>query len=152
MKKRTEKISGILPLLLFAVAAVCVFFVLLAGVGVYTRLNGRDEAAYEKRTAAGYLTEKVRQCSGNVHWDALDGTGALVLEEGEFLTRIYCHEGWLWELYSEKDSGAGPEDGEQILPLRSLEGSLEEGLLTLALTLENGEEQKILLHIRGVAS
>ena len=152
MRKRTEKISGILPLLLFAVAAVCVFFVLLAGVGVYTRLNGRDAVAYEKRTAAGYLTEKVRQCPGNVHWDFLDGIGTLVLEEGEFLTRIYCHEGWLWELYSDKDSGAGLEDGEQILPLRRLEGSLEEGLLTLDLTLENGDEQTILLQIRGVAS
>ena len=63
MKKEQEnsKITGLMALLVFAVFAVCVLGVLLTGAGVYKRLVGSGAEDYSRRTAAQYVTTRVRQ-------------------------------------------------------------------------------------------
>ena len=95
--------AGLAALLLFGVFAVCVVLVLLTGADAYRGLTQRDQSAYSHRTAAQYLTTRVRQAEG-LRTEPFGDTRALVLEEtleGEtYLTRVYCHEGWLRELYT----------------------------------------------------
>lgn len=150
-----HSLSSLMALLLFAVFAVSILSVLLAGTQVYRRITERDAAAYAHRTAVQYLSTKVRQsdASGMVGVEDFCGTDALVLTEdldGEvFLTRIYCHNGYLYELFSPADLEAMPEDGEQLLPLRSLDLELAQNLLRISLTEENGTPVRFHLTLRS---
>jgi len=142
-------------LLLFAVFAACVLSVLLTGGQVYQRLAQRDDASYDRRTVTRYLTTKVRQ-SGGIEAVSLSDFGqgqALVLFEeigGEiYLTRLYCHDGRLRELFCAAEDPLSPEDGEEILPLEALSCRLEGSLLTLILTEEDGDTIQLNLALQG---
>ena len=150
-----HQLSGLLALLLFAVFAVCILSVLLAGTQIYQRLTQRDDAAYSHRTAVQYLSTKVRQsdCMGMIHVEDFCGADALVLTEeleGEvFQTRIYCHDGWLYELFSPEGLEALPEDGEPLLPLQSMDLTLSEQLLQFSLTESDGTNTDFRLALRS---
>ena len=106
--------DGLVGLLLFGVFAVCVLSVLLTGAKAYRRLTERDQAAYNRRTAAQYIATRVRLREG----------------EGPFVTYVYCHDGYLMELYCAEDAGLEPQDGEKVLKADSLTAAMEDGLLT----------------------
>lgn len=147
--------DGLLALLLFGVFAACVLSVLLTGAQVYSRLNQRDQAAYNQRTGLQYLATKVRQAGqgGLVRVEDFGGEEALVIAEeaeGElYLTRIYCHQGWLWELFSAGEDEFLPGDGEKLLAARDLKLELEDGLLRAELTDGAGQTVAITLALRG---
>lgn len=128
--RQKHHLEGLAALLLFGVFAVCVLMVLLTGADTYHRLNQRDQLAYDSRTAAQYITTKVRQA------DRLDcisverfGSGdALALTDhigGElYVTRVYTYNGYLMELFSAQGDEMSPEDGEQLMPLEGLAASM----------------------------
>ena len=148
-------ISGLMALLLFAVFGVCVLAGLLGATDLYQRLSQRDAVSYEHRTAAMYLTTKVRQSDRRhaLRTESFGDGDALVYREeldGEsFETRIYCYDGQLRELFSPASLEAMPEDGEPLLPLQALELQLEHGLLTAVLTEPDGTQQHLLLRLRS---
>ena len=157
MKHRNGKrsISGLAALVLLAVFAAGMLSVLLTGAGVYERLTRTGAAAGSSRTCTQYLAAKVRQAPapGSVSLSDFHGIPALQIREeinGQpFLTRIYCRDGWLTELFTAADAGLLPEDGEKVLPAQSLSGTQEYGLLQLAVTDENGIPHTLLLSLRG---
>jgi hypothetical protein len=122
-----------------AALALCALFLLLAmgltllGSGVY---RGTVAAADENdacRTALSYLANQVRRgdTAGGVVVGALDGVPAVALSEGEdYVTYLYCYDGQLRELYTQRGSGLTPADGLAILPLDELVISLDGPLLT----------------------
>lgn len=132
--KRSSKITDLLALVVFAVFAVCVLVVLLTGAKVYQNLVRSGGESYAARTAVQYIATRVRQAE-NVCVEDFDGCDALVLREeidGEcYVTRVYCHEGHIRELFSPEDAALSPEDGEPVLEAESLSFSLEDGLLTV---------------------
>ena len=150
-----QNISGLLALLLFAVFAVCILSVLLSGTEVYQRLTDRDDAAYTHRTVVQYLSTKVRQadCAQMIAVEDFCGTTALVFSEdleGEiFDTRIYCRDGYLYELFSPASRDAVPEDGEPLLPLQSMEIVWEDNLLRFSLVEADGTPAAFLLSTRS---
>ena len=156
MKQQIQmrSLSTVAALLVLAVFAVGILSVLLGGVNAYTRLTQRDQAAYENRSAAQYLATKLRQTSGSEAVSVApfgDGQALVIAEvvEGDmYLTRIYCYKGWLMELYSAAGDFA-LEDGEKLLPLKSLELQLEGRLLTAVYTAHDGKTQTQTLWIRG---
>ena len=99
--------DGLTVLLLFAVFAVCILLVLLLGADTYRGITQRGQAAYDRRTAVQYLSAKVRQAK-NGGAVSLSSSGAagdtLSLAEraggGDYVTLIYCYDGWLRELFS----------------------------------------------------
>lgn len=145
-------IDTLAALLLFGVFAVSVLAVLLTGAGAYRRLVERDRADYARRTAVQYVATRVRQADslGLVAVEDFQGVTALVLrEEGGYATRIYCHEGYIKELYAADEDLLVPWDGEEILAARGLELSLDDGLLTIAATDEDGVESALVLSLRS---
>lgn len=134
MNEKTTKITDVLALLVFAIFAVCVLLVLLGGAKVYRQVVAQGEAQFEKRTAAQYVTMRVRQAEA-VTVDTFGEGDALVIAEkldGEtYLTRVYCCDGYLRELYCAEDAALLPRDGEKILPADSLKLSLTGDLLTV---------------------
>ena len=154
-ERAKQNISGLLALLLFAVFAVCILSVLLSGTQIYQRLTDRDDAAYTHRTVVQYLSTKVRQadCAQMITVEDFCGTPALVFSEdleGElFDTRIYCHDGYLYELFVPASLDAVPEDGESLLPLQSMEITQEGSLLRFSLVEADGSLTDFLLSTRS---
>ncbi len=157
MRKWSSKLhmNSLLALLLFAVFAVSILSVLATGAGIYKRLVERDDAAYTWRTAERYISAKVRQCASaeGVCVENFGDGDALTLREeiggAVFLTRIYCSEGYLRELFSMEGSPMTPEDGEKILPMAALEAQCFNGLLTLHLIDGEGVRRELLLALRS---
>ena len=131
MRERLRKsdMGGLLALLLLGVFGVCGLSVLLTGAGAYRGLAERDREAYSWRTAAQYLTTKVRQADqwNGVSVENFGGRDALALTEeigGEdYVTRVYCDGGYIRELFSSADADLAPEDGEKIIEADALKFS-----------------------------
>ena len=150
-EKRKFSISTLGPWLLLAVFGAGILAVLLSGAGAYRDLVQRDRQAYDSRTASQFLTTKVRQ---NPHAEVTrfgDGDCLLLREtyDGvEYWTRIYCHDGWLMELFTLGGADFAPEDGEKVLPAQSLTLRQEAGLLHVLLTDGSGTETVLVLSPR----
>lgn len=161
-ERRQNHITTLAALALLAVFAVSVLLTLLAGAGAYRRLVDRDAAAFDARTAAQYIATRVRQSdaafslSGEnaVSVEYFQGVYCLALREwnadyGDYVTRLYYHDGSLWELYTAADGEAELTDGERVLELKNMTLALEDGLLEAVLTLKNGERETVRLSLQG---
>ena len=152
---RKHHIDGLLALLLFGVFAASILSVLLTGAQVYQRLTQRDQNAYDQRTCVQYLATKVRQAAvgSRVTVEQFGGADALTITEElggeEYLTRIYCYDGWLWELFTADRDGFLPEDGEKLLSAQALTLELSGGLLRAELTDSSGQTLSLTLALRG---
>ncbi len=144
MKQAGNRLAGLLPVLVFALFALCLMGVLLTGTGVYRRISQSGIQADQRRTAALYLTTRVHQAE-DVRIEAFEGVMALVFPqelEGEtYLTRVYCRDGWLWELFCSAQAQLTPEDGEPLVRLEQLDMVLENGILQL----DTGDHQLVLI-------
>lgn len=155
IRRNERKTDGLLVLLLFAVFAVCVLSVLLTGADAYRGLAARDQTGYERRTAGQYLVTRLHQSdvAGAVTVEQFGGVDALVITErydGElYQTRIYCHGGYLRELFTVSGTGFLPSDGEKILEAERMTLKLEDGLLTAELTDTAGQTQVLSVYLRS---
>ena len=156
MKKPVSQhhMDTLAALLLFGIFAACVLTVLLTGADAYGRITDRDSEAYDRRTCIQYVATRVRQAdtAGGVSLEVFGGVKALVLKDAEdenCLTRVYYHDGYLMELYSEADVDLTPEDGEKVIRCDWMRLSLEDGLLTVDLLDPQGEVTTVRLALRG---
>ena len=155
--RRQNHITALAALALLAVFAVSILLALLAGAGAYRRLVDRDAAAFDARTAAQYIATRVRQndAAGGVAVEDFCGVDCLTLQEwnggyaGDYVTRVYCYDGSLWELYTAVDMEADLADGDRVLDLDAMALSLEDGRLNAVLTLKTGETETVTLSLRG---
>ena len=150
MKEKTTQgnILHLLPLLLFALLTLCLVGLSLGGAGVYRAVAERDGAAYQARTAALYLSTRVRQAEDLTVVRFGDGNALCLREDIDgqcYETYIYCHEGWLRELFTAADSGLGPDAGECVLELAALNIQSSESGLSLGLQHENGNGEELFL-------
>lgn len=149
-----RKADKLLILLLFGVFAVCILSVLLTGADIYHRLASRDQHSYDQRTATQYLTTRVHQADrlGDILVRDFEGHDALVfsevIEDETFETLVYCHDGYLRELFTAAGSGFMPQDGEKILAAQDLSMDQNGRLLTLELIDPTGEALNLNLYLR----
>ena len=147
--------SGIAALVIFCVFALCALGVLLTGANSYRSLTQRDAQSYDSRTVVQYLSTKVRQTAApeSVEVAQFEGVTALCFSEelqgNTYITRIYCYDGWLKELFTAGDADLLPEDGERIAPLAALEISREGNVLHFAVTDVRGETAQLVRLLRG---
>ncbi len=150
MKGKTGDWTALATLLVFTLFAICLLLVLLTGAGVYRRLADRGDEGHVSQTAAQYITTRVHQ-GREPRVEDFEGCEALTFSEEyggtPYLTRIYCWDGWLRELFSAQETSLSPADGEKILKLDRVDFSLENGVLTviiqeesLNLTLREGRQ------------
>ena len=153
MKK--QYLHGVLPLLIFALFATALLSVLVAGARIYASLSERDDEAFTYRTAAQYVSAKVNQTEhqDEITVESFGGTTALVLpavyDDTVCLTRLYCYDGHLYELFSFDGIEMFPEDGEKILPLSDFSASIEDELLIVDLDGTDGKTTTLRLHLEG---
>ena len=118
MKEKPSNLTEFLALAVFALFALCLFGVLLTGAKVYRNLVDQGSRSYADRTAAMYLSTRVRQ-SGGITVEDFDGCTALVSREEidgrTYVTRVYCYDGYLRELFCAENAALSAEDGEIVL-------------------------------------
>lgn len=161
MKQNNHTALSHLPvLILFTILAMSVMLVLLTGEDVYQRIARRDDTAYTRRTAAQYLTTRVRQadssgCIAASPFDGNAGPETLILKEyidgSAYETRIYCYDGYLRELFCPSGAVFSPGDGEPVIPAQSLDLDLvsNPGSILMELTSEDGTAQTLYLLLRS---
>lgn len=156
MKQPTTKtkLSDLAALLVLGVFALCVLLVLLTGADVYGKLVDRGQGDYTRRTATQYIATRIHQADqGAVTLENFAGQEALVLWEtiggSSYLTRVYCYEGWLWELFTAEGGNFSPEDGQRLLEAETLSFSLENGLLKAEIGFSDGITRELVFHLRN---
>ena len=154
MKKQSIKITDIALLLLFSVFALCLLLLLLTGAEIYRDINSMAEQAHTRRTADRYISTRVRQAdsSEQLSIGSFDGCQALCISEDidgqSYLTRIYCFDGGIRELFSEADSPVKASDGERLIPAESMSFSLDGNRLYVQLS-QDGCSRSIELMLRS---
>jgi hypothetical protein len=154
MKKQVgdKSISALAALLTFTLFASCILSVLLSGAGAYRRLSQRDKEDFQRSTCAQYVATKLHQVDDCVTVGSFGGQDALLISQEldgeEYLTRIYCFNGYLMELFSAADADFSPEDGERVLPLKDFSLSLEGELLTAKMTGEDDAVVELCISLR----
>ena len=154
MKDRNGKFSidGVLALVLFGIFALCVLAVLLLGARGYQRLTRRGQASYDQRTAVQYIVTRVHQADRQ-NAVSIDGTELLALSEVvdgvTYVTRVYCHDGYLRELFAPANLEFHPDMGEQILPAQSVQFRLDGDLLSVEIIDSSGETISVCVTLRS---
>ena len=111
---------------LFTLGLLCVFTasalaVVLIGAHVYKSTAEDMDANYTTRTSLSYMAEKIRQhdVSGSVSMGKIEDRDALILletiEDKEYATYIYEDEGYIKELFTQKENTPKKSQGESIL-------------------------------------
>ncbi len=148
-----RNLGSMLALFLAGVFAVCILSVLLTGANAYSSLSGRDQTAYDRRTCSQYVATKIRQAGpAGVRIESFGTGDALVLSETlggtEYLTRIYCYDGWMRELFAAAEGSFAPEDGEKVMEAERLDTELADGLLSVEITAGEGEPVRLYFDLR----
>ena len=149
MKNNTHrKLTQLLGLLVFALFAVCVAAVLLSGVKSYQTLTRRGAMAHEQRVAVRYLTTRFRQAP-SVRVEDFCGLQTLTIREEiqgkTYLTRVYCYEGSIRELFSGESAKVTPKDGEEVLAAQELSFSQEGRQLAVEIVHPDGATHTLVL-------
>lgn len=128
--------SGLSLFLAVAVFALMALLTVVLGAGVYRSVVGRAEVNHEARTAMAYVTGKLRANTGDVSLEQTEvGDDMLVLSEeiggANYETRIYAHEGTLYEIFAAAEIDFAPDQGQPIAALEAFSAEKEENALRL---------------------
>lgn len=134
-----SRLLEIMPnLLLFFLFVCCMFLVLFGGTKIYKSVSAVMEEQFSVNTCTSYITAKIR------HYDKEDGVSigkigdieAILLRETirdeEYVTYLYCFEGYLMELFCMENMEVAPVDGQNVMPLDDLQCNKENGLLSFS--------------------
>ena len=138
------KIDLLALLLLLLAFSVTILSLLLTGAKSYRALTERDARTQERRIEELYIGNRIRQAESPaaLRLAVYDGTQCLEIEswigEEAYLTRVYCFEGWIRELFTAADYAFSPMDGEKIAKAESLSFAEEGPMLKAVLEAEDG--------------
>lgn len=133
-----KSIHNILILVLALIFILGMFALVLAGINVYHSISEQMEINYSVYTGLDYISAKIRSSDryGGVEITDFSGIPALLLYEDldgyEYMTYIYCKDGFLMELFCESGAGLSPDDGSPLLEMDSLDLENSGGLFKIA--------------------
>lgn len=146
MKRTTPSshaISGVFVFLLLGIFAVFSTVMVLLSARAYKGAVDRLADHNAARIAPAYLRSMVRADDEKdvVFVEEKAGVTAVVLRnvyDGEaYVTRIYCHDGMLYEWFSEEENEFIPAEGESVCACEALEAQVTPGLLSVRLKLND---------------
>ena len=149
MKQRMG-VNSLISLILFTLFALSMLLCLLFCASRYAALTENGQSAFESRTAGAFFSTKVRQCDdmGKISIEAICECSALAFSESidgeDYVSYIYCHDGYLKELFTLADIEHLPEDGEKLFALDSVSFSLDGRTLSIEYQSDLGVSSLIL--------
>ena len=130
-KERNSKFDLLAVLLLLCVFSVAILSLLLTGARSYKGLTESSQAAAEMQTESLYISNRIFQAESKARLE-IESYGDVqclcayeTVGDEEYVTRVYCHDGWIKELYSSADMDFLPEAGEKIMKADGLSFELE---------------------------
>lgn len=140
-------------------ALLCIFafgslMTVVLGSNTYKGIKEDMDSNFEFRTTLSYISTKVRQSDeiDSIQIVEKDGIDALVLEKvdnGEILqTWIYEYQGFLYEVYIEKDTPFLLEEGLAMIPSYGLSFDLTGNLLRIQTEDHRGNPHSLSLSFR----
>jgi len=154
--------SIIFVLTLAGIFAASVLMVLMLGVSVYGNLQKTAEVQFQDRVSFSYVATKIRahDRTNAIRVDEFAGSSALFLDDEfygeEFTTIIYTYNGWLKELFTDKESTLEEDTwltgsaGMPLLEVSYLSFEMKTAtLLTITYIDGNGDKQQMFLNLRS---
>lgn len=118
-KKHTVDILFVL--ILFGVFAFSAFMLVILGSNVYSNTVDSMENNFSNRTSYAYITEKFRQndSANSISTNLINSNAAFIftetINETDYQTILYIHDGYLKELLIKKGDSLPLEAGNTIL-------------------------------------
>lgn len=160
-RRNESKFGIVMPFMLFTVFALCVITVLITGAKIYKSFTARDQIGYDHRTVSQYLTTRIRQSDAEKAYFIGDFHDPVSKPQGDtfyfceyfgeetYYTRIYCHDGYLYELFSVSNEPFDPRDGEKILPVGNVQFSVADDIVTANIEYADGTHQTLHIYMRS---
>ena len=134
-----QKIDTVFVLIIFCVFAISVLMVLMLGANIYQNVTETTQEDSAERLALSFIWTKLKNddVAGNMSVGRFHSCPALFFDE-EFdrtiyRTVIYHYDGWVYELFSEKDLDFLPEDGTKLVEISDLRfDELEYGMIKIS--------------------
>jgi len=126
IKKHAHTIDNIFTITIFLIFIATLFVILTSGAKVYNNLSQKTDKRYNEVTALSYISNKVRSYNeaGKIYITSFGGADALALEQTidaeDYVTLLYCYNGYLMELYYKKGTDFAPGDGAEILAVSDI--------------------------------
>ena len=144
-------------LMLTCVFGATLLMSLVAGAGVYRRVEDRGEDSTQTRVGLSYITAKIHgyDQTGMLEVGSFGESGAVFLYEDidgfVYETILYVYNGSLMEMLCEKGWEMSPQFGDPITPALALAVTEpREGVLRLALTQPDGQTCSADVYVRSV--
>ena len=145
---------------IFVLAIACAFaasilMVLMLGVNVYGNIQNTSNEEFNDRVCLSYISAKVRSNDrfGEVETGTFGEGSALYMYQEfdgvEYNTIIYAYDGWLRELFCERDL-LPPESGTPVLEIESVTfDAVKPNLLAVEYLDKNGKSGKVFVGLRS---
>lgn len=153
--KRGHSFDVILTMLLFGVFTCSVLAVLMMGAQSYQGIATTIQESYEERTCLQYIATKITHFSGEnaVTVTEFGDGSALALEQtindNDYITYIYCYNGYAMELFCEKGVYLEPSAGFHIMEVAELSMvAVADNLIHLTCT-GSGGSAELFVGLRG---
>ena len=123
---RKQRIDTVFVLIVFCVFAVSVLMVLMFGASIYKNMTEISHDGSDERLVLSYIWTKVKNHDNadSIYIDDFYGVTALcfdeLIDDTIYRTAIYHYDGWVFELFCEKDLDLYPEDGVRVLSIADL--------------------------------
>lgn len=148
--KRHHSIAGVFVFLLLGLFALMSMLLVLEGARAYRAAVDLTSRHNTERVMHAYIRNAVRaeDTVGAVTLEEVDGVPVIRIrqememrdeDDTPFSNYIYCYEGMLMSQYLEDDHPLHLEQGEDICQVAACEMSLEDNMLHVVLTDENGK-------------
>ncbi len=156
MRREAEKKHNIDILFQMAVFLLFTFFsivLLLLAVNFYRSIVERSERNENARVAGAYIREMIHQNDeqNGISIAEFDGIDCIrIAQTKDYVCYLYLKDGYLCELYTKEGAKVSSIDGQEIVPLKSLDFSMPEPH-TLLVECEDTEsnQERILITIRS---
>jgi hypothetical protein len=158
----SHPISIVFVLTLAGIFAASILMVLMLGVGVYGNLQKTAEMQFNDRISFSYVATKIRahDSANAIRVGEFAGASALFLDDDfydeEFTTIIYTYDGWLKEIFTDKESTLDEDSwllgsaGMPLLEVSYLSFEMKTPALLVITYLDgNGDKQQMFLNLRS---
>ena len=155
--RRQSSAGTLAALMLTCVFGATLLTSLVAGAGVYRRVEDRGEESSRTRVSLSYITARIHgyDQAGMLEIGTFGEGGAVFLYENIdgfiYETILYVYNGNLMEMLCEKGWEMSPQFGDAISPALELTVTEpREGLLRLSLTEADGQVRSADVYVRSV--
>ncbi len=160
MKKaaHSHAMSGVFIFMLLGIFAIMSTLLVLLGAQAYRAVVDSAARNAEERILLSYPANKVRMNDDQDHLrvEDVDGTKTLVISQdfdgSLYETRIYCYDGWLYEVFQEHGDEIALEDGEALTQAAYFRPEIKNGLLTFEVGTPEGAQYRMNVALRSQAA